>query len=177
MKITNDMKLYHGTNCYFENIDLSCAKPSKDFGRGFYLTSYTTQAIKWARRSEASEGYVYEYIVNHHGLSELKVLELLHYNKEWIDFITQNRVRRNDSDYDLIYDKIADNQYKEISKTLFEYHKEYINYEDAIKKIQWKNSDGDQFCFKTEKALSKIERIATYIQYKDSTGKWKVEKR
>lgn len=75
------------------------------------------------------------------------------------------------------YDRIADNQYKEISKTLFDYHKGSIKHEDAIQKIKWKNDFGDQFCFKTEKALSKIGRVGTYIQYKDSVGKWKIEKR
>ena len=32
------MKLYHGTDAFFENPDLSMCRPFKDFGRGFYLT-------------------------------------------------------------------------------------------------------------------------------------------
>lgn len=33
------MKLYHGTNVDFSEIDLSKCKPYKDFGQGFYLTN------------------------------------------------------------------------------------------------------------------------------------------
>lgn len=29
------MKLYHGTNTLIGDIDLSCSKPFKDFGRAF----------------------------------------------------------------------------------------------------------------------------------------------
>ena len=32
------MKLYHGTNIDFSDIDFKKCKPNKDFGRGFYLT-------------------------------------------------------------------------------------------------------------------------------------------
>ena len=38
------MKLYHGTNREFLNIDLSLSRPYKDFGKGFYLTSLRRQA-------------------------------------------------------------------------------------------------------------------------------------
>lgn len=32
------MKLYHGTNVYFEQIDLSKSNQYKDFGQAFYLS-------------------------------------------------------------------------------------------------------------------------------------------
>ena len=35
------MRLYHGTNKEFLEIDLLKSKPNKDFGRGFYLLSST----------------------------------------------------------------------------------------------------------------------------------------
>ena len=38
------MKLYHGTNVEFEQIDLLKSKPNKDFGRGFYLSANYVQA-------------------------------------------------------------------------------------------------------------------------------------
>ena len=37
------MKLYHGTNCDFQQIDLKKCKPNKDFGQGFYLTDIRRQ--------------------------------------------------------------------------------------------------------------------------------------
>lgn len=39
------MKLYHGTNIDFSEIDFKKCKPNKDFGRGFYLTDIKQQAV------------------------------------------------------------------------------------------------------------------------------------
>ena len=43
------MRLYHGTNIMFDEIDLHKSKPNKDFGRGFYLSSDREQALQLAQ--------------------------------------------------------------------------------------------------------------------------------
>lgn len=170
------MKLFHGTDQKFDNIDLKYAKDLKDFGKGFYLTSNFEQAQQWARRKRNEFAYIYEYMVCDIDMSSLKILKLLVYDKKWLDFITQNRILGEESDYDLVYDRIADNQYDEISYTLLQYHTEDISPEKAIQNIKWKSDVGDQYCFKTLKALELIKRCYTYTQYKDSNGKWMVMK-
>lgn len=40
------MKLYHGSNVAFKEIDLGMCRPNKDFGRGFCLTPDRTGAEK-----------------------------------------------------------------------------------------------------------------------------------
>lgn len=42
------MRLYHGTNMDFDNIDLTKSKPNKDFGQGFYLSDNRWQAEELA---------------------------------------------------------------------------------------------------------------------------------
>lgn len=42
------MRLYHGTNKEFQEIDLLKSKPNKDFGRGFYLSADYNQALNMA---------------------------------------------------------------------------------------------------------------------------------
>lgn len=42
------MKLYHGTNIDFDEIDLQMSKPNKDFGQGFYLSADFLQAKELA---------------------------------------------------------------------------------------------------------------------------------
>ena len=42
------MKLYHGTNIDFSNIDITRSKPNKDFGQGFYLSADYNQARNMA---------------------------------------------------------------------------------------------------------------------------------
>ena len=44
------MKLYHGTNIDFFEIDFKKCKPNKDFGCGFYLTDIKQQAVDMAIR-------------------------------------------------------------------------------------------------------------------------------
>ncbi len=44
------MKLYHGTDAFFERPDLSKCRPFKDFGRGFYLTPDLSVAKRMAER-------------------------------------------------------------------------------------------------------------------------------
>ena len=44
------MKLYHGSNLEFCEIDLAKGLPAKDFGRGFYATSSLECAEKTARQ-------------------------------------------------------------------------------------------------------------------------------
>ncbi len=43
------MKLYHGSNIYIDTIDLAKSKPSKDFGKGFYLSDTRQQALEMAK--------------------------------------------------------------------------------------------------------------------------------
>jgi hypothetical protein len=41
------MKLYHGSNCLFEKIDLSKSKDKRDFGKGFYTTEMALELLKY----------------------------------------------------------------------------------------------------------------------------------
>jgi hypothetical protein len=44
------MILYHGSNIKIVHVDLSKARPFKNFGRGFYLTEIKKQAERMAIR-------------------------------------------------------------------------------------------------------------------------------
>lgn len=97
------------------------------------------------------------------------------YDKKWLDFICESRIKGKETDYDIIYDRIADNQYSEISELLQEYVFRNISAEEVIKEIRWNNSKADQYCFKNEKALSVLEKRNLIIQYRDSLGRWRQE--
>ena len=61
------MRLYHGTNMDFDNIDLTKSKPNKDFGQGFYLSDNRWQAEELAAARVALTGgevVVLEYDVD-----------------------------------------------------------------------------------------------------------------
>lgn len=177
-KINQISRLYHGTNKKFDRFDFDKAKPFKDFGKGFYLTTDFNQAQKWAQRKGDKQAiaYVYCYDIDKVKASKLKVLELLQYNKEWVDFICESRIKGKETAHDIIYDRIADNQYSEISELLQKYMVGSISAEQVINEIKWSNLKADQYCFKNEKALAVLEKKELIIQYKDLSGRWQQER-
>lgn len=46
------MRLFHGTNIDFKEIDFQKCKPNKDFGKGFYLTDIKQQALDICKTHE-----------------------------------------------------------------------------------------------------------------------------
>lgn len=168
-------KLYHGSDKYFEIPDLTKARNFKDFGRGFYLTTNAAQAGKWAIRKISNSdrtqvAYLYEYVFQCDNLEDLKILELLECNKEWLECISCYRtVLEETIEYDLIYDRIADGYFKELTGILREYRSGKRSLEETLAVVNWKHSDGDQYCFKTSRALQKIAR-KRYAEVYNSNG-------
>lgn len=177
MKINTIRKLYHGTDQQFETFDFKYAKSFKDFGKGFYLTSNLQQAQKWAQKKGWKKGtaYIYSYEVKGIADTELKVLELLQYNKQWLDFISRCRMEGFEADYDIIYDRMADSQYSDIADILQEYVAEERSADEAVNKIKWKQTEADQYCFKSKKGLSYLHNLHVIVQYKDDSGRWRQE--
>ena len=89
------MKLYHGTNKVFSEIDLMASKPNKDFGRGFYLSPDYEQALNMARikteQQQEGEPIVMEFEVCETDMNTLRVLRFDEYSEDWAKFILANR--------------------------------------------------------------------------------------
>lgn len=182
LKIRSVKRLYHGSDHKFDSFDLKYARSFKDFGKGFYLTTNLKQAQKWAQSKAGakSEAYIYSYRLNNlkenpQLLSDFKILELLQYDKNWIDFISQSRINGYETDHDIIYDRMADNNFIGISDILQKYIKAEISADKAIEQLRWNNQTADQYCFKTERALSLLTDQKIYVQYKNKTGLWQHE--
>lgn len=175
MKINTVKRLYHGTDQQFDSFDFSRAKMFKDFGKGFYLTTSFRQAQRWAQKKayQKEYTYIYSYRIAPVNTDEWDILELLRYDQTWLDFICQSRMRGKETGYDIIYDRMADNQYTEISKVLQNYYSGKISADNALEKIKWTDFSADQYCFKNERALSLLQDRQMFIQYRDSKGRWK----
>ena len=157
------LTLYHGTNVRFQTIDLHKAKPFKDFGKGFYLTTNYKQAENWAKQKGHfnRKAYVYCYSISDFSIRNFKILELLTYDVRWVDFIARSRMNGLETDYDLIYDRMADNTYKNLSDVLVKYMQKKVSAADVVSEIKWKYSAADQYCFKTERAVEclKLQQV------------------
>lgn len=180
MKIDNISTFYHGTSKKFEHFEMKYAKRFKDFGKGFYLTTSFKQAQKWAQQKANTENsnitYIYQYIIENVDYQKYKILELLQYDEKWLDFIVNSRISGMETDYDIIYDRMADNRGNIISQTLDEYKRGIKSASETISLIHWKIKDTNQYCFKTKEALKLLKNRTVTIQQKDNNGIWKIVK-
>ena len=88
------MRLYHGSNTAFRDIDLSACRPNKDFGRGFYLAPDRDAAEKMARRTVRRFGgkaYVMEFEFNESRLGDTPVKRFAMPSEDWALFVMANR--------------------------------------------------------------------------------------
>lgn len=160
------MKLYHGTNQDFGEIDLLKSKPNKDFGRGFYLSPDYAQAIEMAKAKVAQQNtghvIVYSYELDDAYLkedTELKVLRFESYSEEWARFILENRNNPSDMpvhDYDLVIGPIADDR---VGFQLRRFMDELIDMNMLIHNLQYMKGITFQYFFGTPLAVSKLKRI------------------
>lgn len=174
-------KLYHGTNMYFEEPDLAEAADFKDFGRGYYLTTNQFQAERWAIRDlidndKNDVAYVYEYEFDTDDTKNLRILELLIYNEEWLDFIACNRTKKEENiQYDLIYDRMADSRGAILTEAIRDYINKIKTAKETLAIARFRDRNMNQYCFKTYEALAKIEK-KRYAEVYRLNGKPKVIK-
>lgn len=176
MFLNGKTTLYHGTAHQHDYINLSECKKYGDFGKGYYLTTLFRQANQWARNKCYDKYYyIYEYNVIIPNKIDITELPLLHYDSEWANIIAYcrqygevpydiqiNKKVRNPGDYDIIYDRMADNNGGQIAKSISDYLKGKIIVEDVLLTIaqRWKR---DQYCFKTQKAITLLQRKRIWI--------------
>lgn len=178
MKIlSKDLKnliFYHGTTENFSTFDFGKAKPMKDFGKGFYLTTNLGQAFVWAaknlRNGDAGTCYVQEYKVVDSTII-LEAREFKEYNEDWLQFVSLCRKGKEPNElYDIVYDRMADSTSEIINELIDMYLRAkhvgtehtYLPY--ILKELsKWNDCTYDQYCFKTKLALSsiKLNRVFT----------------
>lgn len=157
------MKLYHGTNVEFENIELKKCRPNKDFGRGFYLTDIKKQALAMAVRRCEMEGcgtpvvqaYEFDKEVLSNGMLNVKIFDDV--SREWAEFILLNRnVRgRKSHDYDIVVGPVADDG---VVYQLNLYMQRLISIEALVKELTYRKLNR-QYFFGTDTAIKQLRRI------------------
>lgn len=157
------MTLYHGTNADIEVIDLSLGVRHKDFGKGFYLTSSRTTAIRMAQKKARLFGgtpTLITYELDEAALqSDLKVKVFPEKAcVEWLLFVDANRDKKNLTpihDYDIIIGPIADDG---VVLQLTNYRTGIYTPEQAAALLQDRYLD-QQYFFGTERALPALHKI------------------
>lgn len=159
---SHKLAVFHGTTKRFDMIDLKKSHNRRDFGMGFYTTILESQAKEWAfrlsQREKSNIYYVYQYIFNEN--EQLKIRRFDNLNKEWLEFIKQNRSEGGlTHNFDIVIGPVADDNTME---TIQLYIANILSADEAVERLRY-NKVNNQISFHTEKALeslSFVRRIA-----------------
>lgn len=184
MKLKNGMYLYHGSYAPIETIDLSLCLEGKDFGKGFYLTSDFEQARSFVKNSikkaknmnmisdEVNHGYVttFQYVEQKESCTTFTFDDT---NKEWLWYVAMNRrnqlseILKDDIssrllNAEIVIGKIANDR---TNPTITAYLNGLYGDIKSDESIQFTikqlmpNKLKDQYCFKSEKAISCLDFV------------------
>lgn len=159
---SNELLLYHGTVADFEQILLLKSHNRRDFGVGFYTTILEKQAKEWAYRLSLREKkkqyYVYQYIFRES--DNLKVKRFDSLNKEWLEFIKDNRSKGGlQHSYDVVIGPVADDNTME---TVQLYLAGILTVDEAVERLKY-NKVNNQVSFHTERALRSLQFVRREI--------------
>jgi len=160
------MVVYHGSYTEIKEIDLSKAKAGKDFGSGFYVTKDEKSARRMARRqgklNDCGDGFVSKFEFDYdeafnNPCGRYKTLKFDEYTREWLDFVIDNRYKKEPHDYDIVEGPIADDY---VVQRIDELKDEPVGTEkDKLLKELTFAGISHQICFCKGKTLSTIKRI------------------
>jgi hypothetical protein len=156
------MRLYHGTNLDFQEIDIAKSNPYKDFGKGFYLTDLLHQAERMALRKVkffGGECVVQEYEFDESLLesNKLNVKVFPSPNEEWAAFIHNNRNNTGEyhHDYDIVIGPIADDG---VAFLLGRYEEGTITLTELARQLEYRQLN-NQYFFGTVRAINLLRRV------------------
>ena len=156
------MFVFHGSDTIVDSPKILTPSRPLDFGSGFYVTSNMLQAKMWAQkvafRNNKDEYYVSKYDFNYDkAITELKILDFKNANKEWLDFVCQNRKGNFQGSYDIVIGPVADDN---VYRVVNFYENGDIDLETALKKLKTEVLV-DQILFHTNKSLEFLEFLGT----------------
>ena len=159
------MTLYHGSNVPVECPNLALSRKNLDFGIGFYTTVNKEQAIAFARKVSVRKEQknqlvnVYDFDMD----TAESVLDIVRFpspDRLWLDFVHQNRRSAyTGKSYDLSIGPVAND---DVFATLIVYEQGILNVEQTLEALKVKELYS-QYVFKTEKALSLLRYVHSFV--------------
>ena len=167
------MILYHGSNVAVSAIQLSKCRPNKDFGRGFYTTTFYSQAVKMAGRVAIRFGgvpYVSSFFLedDFQEKNDVVIRVFTEAKIDWAMFVMNNRNPQSapvkgyednnlDCKYDIVIGPVANDDLSMIFR-LFE--RGIMSLETLLHEMKYRELS-NQYSFHTERAV-------TLLQYRGS---------
>ena len=138
------MRLYHGSNTAFREIDLSLCRPNKDFGQGFYLAPDMTFEFDEA------------------GLADVPVKRFQRPSAEWAMFVMANRRQyveaadhNRDNRYGMVVGPVAND---DLALLFRQFALGLVTVEMLVREMQFKQLT-IQYSFHTPVAVSALKFV------------------
>lgn len=163
------MRLYHGSYCRINEIDLAFSRDYKDFGSGFYPTPDFGRAVNMANRSvtlnNGGEAEVNPFIFNKSTChDDLRIKVFKDSNWEWAEFVMMNRDKSQippyNHGYDIVIGPVADSV---VDPVIEAYKKEFgdryldrDNLKVLASRLKYSGEKYIQYCFCTEAACNQL---------------------
>lgn len=155
MKIT----VYHGATVIVDAPSCSIGRPRLDFGQGFYVTDLKEQAIKWAKTIAEKRGE--QPLLNIYTLDKDAILAearckiFTAYDKDWLDFIVDNRQGKNPAkDFDYIEGGIANDR---VIDTVNLYITGFYDADSALQQLAF-HKPNNQICLRSQVLTNQYQK-------------------
>lgn len=155
------MLLYHGTDCDFQEIDLSNSLERRDFGKGFYTTTISSQAERWAvnKRIRNNTTHAYIYVYETVIPDEIAVKKFDELSVEWLEMVRKNRqLGGTQHNYDIVIGPVAND---DTMLTVNRYIQGIYTADEAIERLRFSKVN-DQVSFHTLKAVKCLKFVRRY---------------
>ena len=159
------MRLYHGSNTAFKDIDLLVCRPNKDFGRGFYLSPDRLAAERMAMRTVRRFGgrpYVMTFEFDESLLGDVPVKRFSVPSEEWAMFVMANRRpnveaadHNRDNRYGMVVGPVAND---DLALLFRQFALGLVTVEMLVREMQFKQLT-IQYSFHTPVAVSALKFV------------------
>lgn len=156
------MICYHGSDVIVDSPRIFSSQRALDFGDGFYTTTNEMQAKNWALKVSYRNNTIHKYLNKYEfdleeATKQLIVIRFEKADEKWLDFICDNRNRKDTGKYDIVIGPVADDK---VYRVVVEYENGDVDKEVALKRLKTETLC-DQILFHSEESLK-------YLKFKDA---------
>lgn len=159
------MRLFHGSNTAFRDVDLSVCRPNKDFGQGFYLAPDRIAAERMAKRTVRRFGgraYLMTFDFDEAVLADVPVKRFPQPSEEWAMFVMANRRpqiaaadHNRDNRYGMVVGPVAND---DLALLFRQFALGLVTVEMLVREMQFKQLT-IQYSFHTPLAVSALKFV------------------
>ncbi len=155
------MIVYHSSSLPVESPEVRFSRDFLDFGKGFYLTTLYDQAVKYGQRFKRRKksAWLSTYQLEYNP-QDWKILQFDSYDREWLQFVSNCRAGKDNSDYDLVIGGIAND---EVVLTIERYFAGEISENDALGLLKYQKPN-NQYCIRSQRMLDECVKHKTSVE-------------